>query len=125
MKDFSITEEKDGFAITIDVYGMGQDLLVVLRGGVAHIGAVGLAQPRPSLADPGRVSATSSVFTFLGHKEDSIAKYMAEELARELNRKTVVVAGAHWDGITEQEIGTVIGICHRLMGRIIEEVGQG
>lgn len=125
MRHMTITEEKDGFVIAAGVHGMGRDLLVTIEGGSAHIGAIGIAEPRPSLADSGRVGATSSVFTFLGHKEDSLAKFMAEEMARRLNRKTVVVAGAHWDGISESGIETVVGICRRLVERIVEEVTQG
>lgn len=125
MRYVSIAEERDGFVITAGVHGMGRDLLVTIEGGSAHIGAIGMAEPRPSLGNSERVSATSSVFTFLGHKEDSLAKFMAEEMARRLNRKTVVVAGAHWDGISEHGIEAVIGICRRLVERIIEEVTRG
>lgn len=120
-----VSEEHDGFSITADIYGMGRDILVVIQGGKPHIGAVGIAEPRPSLADPGLISATSSVFTYLGHKEDAIAKSMAEEISRRLHCKTVAVAGAHWDNISEQGIAAVNEICRRLTERIIEEVRQG
>jgi hypothetical protein len=71
-------------------------LAVTLVGGeVPHIGAVAVSIPRPSLANARRRSATTSVFTVVGHKEDEIARPLAAELARTLDRTTVVIAGVH------------------------------
>lgn len=72
-----------------------------------HIGAVAMAAPRPSLADPERTSATASVFCYLGHKEDGLAKALAENLAAALNVRVVVTAGAHWDGLGPEDIAQV------------------
>jgi hypothetical protein len=120
----TIVEKNNGFEITVDVHRVGKDILVVVRGGAAHLGAIGMAESRPSHADPERVSATSSVFTFLGHKEDIVAKFMAQDLARALACKTVVVAGIHWDEISDQEINMIIELCHRLVDGVIEKVRQ-
>jgi hypothetical protein len=120
---WKISEREDKYEIFAHVEVLGDDLLVVLWGGTKpHIGAIGMAQPRPSLKDSKRISATSSAFTFLGHKEDVVAKAMSEELARELNRKVVVVAGMHWEGLRDEGIEEVIGICQRLKHRILEEI---
>lgn len=71
-------------------------LTVTLVGGeVPHIGAVAVSIPRASLANARRRSATTSVFTLAGHKEDEIARPLAAELARTLDRTTVVIAGVH------------------------------
>jgi hypothetical protein len=73
-----------------------EGLSVNLVGGdVPHIGAVAISIPRPSLARPGRLSATTSVFAVVGHKEDEIARPFATDLARTLGLTTVVVAGVH------------------------------
>jgi len=73
-----------------------EGLAVNLVGGeVPHIGAVAVSIPRPSLANSRQRSATTSVFTILGHKEDELARPIAAELARTLDRTTVVVAGVH------------------------------
>ncbi|MFH1059796.1 MAG: hypothetical protein V1797_14110 [Pseudomonadota bacterium] len=86
----------------------GADLLVAVEGGdKPHIGAVAMATPRPSLADPGRTSATASVFCYPGHKEDGLAKTLAEALAAALNTRVVVTAGAHWDGLDAAGIAQV------------------
>ena len=67
----------------------------LVGGEVPHIGAVAVSIPRPSLANSRQRSATTSVFTILGHKEDELARPVAAELARTLDRTTVVVAGVH------------------------------
>ena len=101
---------------------MGPDLLVTLWGGAPHIGALGMAVPRPSLRDPGKQSATASVFTFPGHKEDAVAKLLSEGLAARLGRHVVVVAGIHWDGLQPGEIGQITEACEALLGRIALEI---
>ena len=117
---FTLLEEKDAFRITAIVYELGSDCLVILYGGMRlHIGAVGMAQVRPSLRDPQKTSATSSVFTYLGHKEDVVAKAMSEEIARRVGRNTVVTAGIHWDALSDKDIMTITVICRELTDKIV------
>jgi len=119
-----LSEKKGTFTIDAYIKKMGNDLLVVLSGGDIHIGAVGIAQPRPSLRNESKISATSSVYTFLGHKEDVIVKPLSEELSKRLNKKVVVVAGLHWDRISNKEIDMVKRLCRKITQKIIKEVGQ-
>jgi hypothetical protein len=75
MKKFLVETSKGRFKIHGWVQEVGQDLLVSIWGGTQpHIGALGIAVPRPSLKNPTKWSATSSNFTFLGHKEDIMVK---------------------------------------------------
>src|SRR5262245_28791326 len=75
---------------------IGSDLLVSIWGGDRpHIGSVAAAQPRPSLKDPEATSATASVLTYLGHKDDVTAKFVAEALAGAFGTNVVVTAGIH------------------------------
>jgi hypothetical protein len=69
-----------------------------------HIGAVGIAEPRPSLQDSRSWSATSSNFTFTGHKEDRLVKEVSEAIAAHLRKNVVVTAGIHWDALTPREL---------------------
>ena len=102
---------------------MGQDLLVSIWGGTRpHIGAVGMAIPRPSLRSPKKWSATSSNFTFVGHKEDAIVKKISEKLATELRKNVVVVAGIHWDGITAKEIKIIENLAQKLSDQILKKL---
>lgn len=87
-----------GREITCTVIAQGEDLCVTIAGGdLPHIGAVALAQVRPSLADADKRSATVSVLTLLGHKEDEIAKHVAHQLAVAANANVVVSCGIHID----------------------------
>jgi len=122
MDIIAITEKDDRFEVSAAVHVLGRDILVVLSGGALHIGAVGIGQPRPSLKYEGTISSTGSVFTILGHKEDVIAKSMSEELAKNLNRTAVVVAGTHWDGLTTEQLDRIVNICSRITEKIIAEI---
>ena len=102
---------------------IGQDLLVAIWGGERpHIGAVAVAQPRPSLRDQSAVSATASVFCYVGHKDDVIAKESAEKLSAALNRNVTVTVGIHWDDLQEVGIKTVVENSQQLVNTIIAEI---
>ncbi len=92
----------EGTVIILD----NNDVVVVLGGGRDHIGAIGLAVPRPSLLDQNSISATTSVLTMLGHKDDEPAKYVSEKIAAATERNIAVIAGVHYDNLafTDLEI---------------------
>ena len=123
MKRFTVKISKGRFKINGLVQEVGQDLLVSIWGGTRpHIGAVGIAMPRPSLRDPKRWSATSSNITFLGHKEDTIVKKVSEKLATQLRRNVVVTAGIHWDEITSKEISVVQNLTQKISDQILKKL---
>lgn len=123
MKRFKVEISKGPFKIHGHVQEMGQDLLVSIWGGTKpHIGAVGVAIPRPSLRDPQKWSATSSNFTFIGHKEDILVKKISEGLASHLKRNVVVIAGIHWDGISNKEIKTIENLTQKLQNQILRRL---
>jgi hypothetical protein len=122
VRSFDVTGGEGKFQVFAKIFELGPDCLVILWGGTRpHVGAVGMAQVRPSLRDPEQLAATSSVFTFVGHKEDTVAKLMSEELARRLGRNTVVSAGIHWDSLTDQDIKTISMLCQSIMEQITEK----
>ena len=107
--------------IEAEAVWIGADLLVWIWGGDRpHIGAVAAAQPRPSIADASRRSATASVLAYLGHKEDAVAKSAAERLSAALDTKVVVTAGIHWDDLASADIGLVVEACHAIVGSLLE-----
>lgn len=103
---FQIREGK--FPVSASLQHIGEDYLLSIWGGKAHIGAVAMAQPRASLSQPGRISATASVFCYLGHKEDEIVKRISEKMASALGARVVVTAGLHWDNISPDEIDQIV-----------------
>ncbi len=104
----SLSTRAPRFNLTASWQRAGRDLLVLVTGGQApHLGAVAMAEPRPSLADPERLSATASVFCYPGHKEDELARGLALKLASALGVKVVVAAGMHWEDLTPADLRTV------------------
>jgi hypothetical protein len=123
MKRFKVEVSEDRFRIRGSVQEVGDDLLVSFWGGPKpHIGAVGVAIPRPSLKDPKKWSATSSVFTFIGHKEDALVKKISERLASHLKRNVVVTAGFHWENITSKEIKIIEDLTDKMSGQILKKL---
>ncbi|HUL31487.1 MAG TPA: hypothetical protein VLZ03_13630 [Thermodesulfobacteriota bacterium] len=123
MKWFSVETSKGRFKISGFAKEVGRDLLVSVWGGTRpHIGAVGIAVPRYSLKDPRKWSATSSTFTFLGHKEDVLVKKISETLAAALRKNVVVTAGLHWNAISPQEIKIIENLTEALSDRILKKL---
>jgi len=119
------TEEAD-YNLEAFVKEIGRDLLIAVWGGERpHIGAVAVAQPRPSLRDESLVSATTSVFCYVGHKDDMIAKEAAETISAALDRNVTVTAGIHWDDIDEAGIRAVLEHSRALVNMIIGQMSGG
>ena len=108
------------------VQEIGADLLVSIWGGTRpHIGAVGMAVPRPSLRDASRWSATSSNFTFAGHKEDLLVKEVSEAIAASLHKNVVVTAGIHWDDLNPKELAVLQDLTRQLVQKICRGTVRG
>ncbi len=116
-----ICESNNGFSIKGTIIALdNRDIIVVVTGGRDHIGAVGLAVPRPSLLDQDKLSATSSILTQPGHKEDILVKDISENLAAATNRNTVVIAGVHYDDLTADDLK----ILHDLWKDLTEKIAN-
>ncbi len=121
--EFTIDTSEGAYDISASVRRIGPDILVAIWGGEKpHIVAVAMAQPRPSLKDPEVTSATASVFAYVGHKEDELAKAAAEILAATLKTNVVVAAGIHWDNLTPEAIQRVIKNSEVLVEMILEKI---
>jgi len=61
-KEFTVKTEEDAYNLSASARLIGDDVLVAIWGGEKpHIGAVAVAQPRPSLRDPQVTSSSASV----------------------------------------------------------------
>ena len=122
IKEFTVKTEENSYNLSASVRLIGEDVLVAIWGGEKpHIGAVAVAQPRPSLKDPEVTSATASVICLMGHKEDELAKASAEILAAALNTPVVVTAGIHWDNLDPEGIRRIIQNSEILVEMILEK----
>ncbi|SHJ41886.1 hypothetical protein [Desulfofundulus thermosubterraneus] len=101
----------------------GEGIIISLFGGEKpHVGAVVLSIPRPSLADPGRLSCTSTVVPRLGHKDDEIAKPLAEELAKASGQPVVVVAGLHVERAQAEDINLLVENSRQAMQQLLNNL---
>lgn len=121
--EFHIKTDREVYNLEAFVKEIGQDLLVAIWGGDRHhIGAVAVAQPRPSLKDHRVRSATASVFCYVGHKDDIVAKEAAEKISSVLNTNVTVTAGIHWEDIDEAGMRDVMENSRQLVEMIIEKI---
>lgn len=103
----------------------GPDLVLVITGGThPHVGAVSLATPRPSLADPERRSATASVLAVVAHKEDELARWAALQVAAATGAHAVVAAGLHIDQATPAEIAALEQSARELVTEWLNRWGE-
>jgi hypothetical protein len=120
---FNVKTNEGTYDLEASVKFVGQDVLVAIWGGESpHIGAVSVAQPRPSLKDPEITSATASVICLPGHKEDELVKAVSEILSAALSTSVVVTAGIHWDNINEEGIQKIIENSKILVDLILETI---
>ena len=123
--EFNIDTHEGEYDLSASVRLIGPDLLVAIWGGEKpHIGAVAMSQPRPSLKDPAVTSSTASVFAYVGHKEDELAKATAQVLAATLKTNVVVTAGIHWDNLPPEGIQRVIKNSNLLVEMILEKIAD-
>ena len=120
--ELMLKTDTGAYDLTASVRWIGPDLLVAIWGGEKpHIGAVAVAQPRPSLKDPEVTSASASVICNIGHKEDELVKAAAEILASILKTQIVVAAGIHWDNLDEDGIQRIIKNSKILVEMILDK----
>jgi len=121
---FAVATDEHLYCLSAHVQLIGEDLLVAVQGGdKPHIGAVAVAQPRPSLdVSHIKISASTSVICLVGHKEDIIAKAVADALTSVLNRPVVATVGMHWNQIDEQGIAQVEANARQLIDLIVQEL---
>ncbi len=104
---------------------LGDDLVVAIGGGSRpHVGCVVLAVARPSSAEPTRRSVTTSVLTLPPHKEEGIARPVAEHLARTLGGVVVVSAGVHDDELTPAGVADYLALAGELARRLGEALAS-
>lgn len=126
MKETRVYEERisDSYLLTCQVIPMGKDYTVTVCGGsLPHVGSAVMAQARPSLTGSG-TSATSSVLNCVGHKDEAIARILAEKIAVRGNCTVVCVCGIHLDNITEGQLAGIQGSCGRLLERILADMAE-
>jgi hypothetical protein len=122
IKKFEVNYGKGRYNVTLTFTITGNGFIGHLLGGEQpHIGAVVLSVPRPSLTEPAKTSCNSIVIPVLGHKDDEIAKPVAEEIAKKYNTTVALVAGIHVDKACPADIKELVGNCREAVQIFLEE----
>ncbi|MGE7616177.1 hypothetical protein [Paenibacillus sp. NPDC101420] len=100
--------------IELTAMPVGRDLLLVISGGVRHIGAASTAYLNGE-----RVEVQTSAVP--NHKEHSISEDIAIRVAEALNRTVTVVMGIHYDDLTKEGIKEVVEIVNN---KVIQYLAQ-
>ncbi len=120
-----MTEKKRNVAgtwLSISGTRIGGDILLCVQGGEQpHIGCVVQTVPRASLADPGKVSCTSSVLNLTGHKDEALCRMVAEQVSIENKATVVCTGGVHIDHISEAEIKELLQAAREMAAELIFE----
>jgi translation initiation factor 1 (eIF-1/SUI1) len=64
------------------------------------------------------------VITLPGHKDDHVAKPLAERLAARFGRAVVVIVGIHVDKATQAEIAEMVANAESCGDAIIQRIGR-
>ena len=114
-----IIEGKDKYKVKLVAIKSGEDLTVIISGGEKpHIGTIAVSIPRPSLKDSNKMSASTSVFTLTGHKEDELSKQIAESITKITKKVTVVIVGLHIEKATSKDIECLIQNTQKVVDKL-------
>ncbi|MBW4080478.1 hypothetical protein [Paenibacillus sp. S150] len=92
--------------IELSAIDVGRDLLLLITGGVRHIGAASTAY-----VEEGNVKVLTSAVPH--HKEHTISESVSARAAAALDRTVTVVMGIHYDNLSKEGIAQVVEIVNR------------
>jgi hypothetical protein len=117
MKDFrhSIVDPPTGRVMEAIVTHAGEDIIIVVTGGTRpHLGSVVLAQPVVSPGSSDGLEISCSVITIPPHKEEVVARPIAEAVCAVSRQVALVTAGIHEDGLDGEGIDTYLKLADRM-----------
>lgn len=123
MKMHEICVEDGKYSVSAQAIRCGKDISLTVVGGEApHVGASALAIPRPSLSDPEKTSASTSVLCAPGHKEDEVARRFAQCIAAKMNCVVSASVGVHIDNAAGEELARLGRNLESLLSAVIERL---
>lgn len=99
----------DRLEVRAEVRSQGRDLLLLITGGQAHVGAVAVC----GTGLDGQSAA--ELVEVPGHKEGPLAREAASELCRITGRTCVAVVGIHQEKATRREIVAIVANVRQLI----------
>lgn len=109
----NLTQGTGPTALHYEIIPVGNDWLILLTGGAAHIGCT-------AIGDDGRLCS----YTPQSHKDDALAIPLAKKVSETGHCVCTVVAGFHLDGITREEIAAVIANADMGMVQVLKTIKE-
>jgi hypothetical protein len=96
-------------------------IVFIIGGGeVSHIGSIVLTEP--VISDTRKpFSCTTQVINVLGHKEESIARELAEKVCLKKKVPVICVCGIHVNNATKKEIEILVDNAQKLLKKFLKE----
>ena len=102
--------------ITACLDSLGKDVVLLIGGGQRpHAGCVVICEPDDTI---GKV--TTSVHTFTTHREELVARPVAEAICRRTGGRVVCICGIHIDKATKKDIALLVKNAQELGKRILK-----
>lgn len=112
------SDPETGRSIQANLTQAGEDLVIVVTGGdKPHVGSIVLAQP----CDSNRNGVSSCVLTIPPHKEEAIARPIAEAVSLASGHVTVVTAGIHEERLDAEGIGVFLRLADQMASELAEK----
>jgi len=103
---------------------VGDDLVIVIGGGSQpHVGCTVVSVPSRARANGG-FSPSTSVLSIPPHKEEPIARTVAEAVCSVSGRVVVVTAGVHEDGLDRRGIRSYLDLGRELANALVLRVND-
>lgn len=103
----------------------GDDQVIAVGGGDRpHVGVVVVAQPDPRSTPDRPRSPSITVVTIPPHKDEAVARPVAEAVCQAIGRTTVVTAGVHEDELDREGVETYLRLARRLAAVLVEALQE-
>ncbi|MEX2415556.1 MAG: hypothetical protein WD424_05380 [Paenibacillaceae bacterium] len=101
--------------IEIRSHSMGLDIVFMVTGGTAHIGAMATAYVTEDR------TVRTEVLSLPGHREGELAAELAQMASLALERTVAVLVGIHLHQPTKQDIETIVVEANRQMRHVLDQ----
>jgi hypothetical protein len=115
-----ISVDQGKYRVWLKEEKLDNGIVFIIGGGeLPHIGSIVLAEPRMSRTGKG-FSFTSQIINLHGHKEEDIARTLAEKVCVKKKIPVLCVCGIHIDNATKKEIKILVDNAEKLIKRVLE-----
>ncbi len=106
--------------LKLEARHLGNDLVVIISGGDAHLGAVAVGYCYGGQKN----KSNASLLALPGHKEDVLVFPIARRLSKSLGTNVAVLAGIHFEKLTGGQIMDIVQTAESLVDELISAIKE-